>query len=102
MIERRGDRVDVLWSHDNSLHAIAHKVARLARSDLPQRAGGRFISDFGAALPLRRKNVNRALDQTILWIAHKSYKPNIISPEYLEILLRFITHRTHKPSHGER
>src|SRR5204863_4686765 len=97
MIERRGDRVDVLWLHDNSLHAIAHDVARFARSDLRQRAGGRFISDFGAALPLRGKNVNRALDKTILWIAHKSYNPNVISPEFLEILLRFVMHSTHKP-----
>src|SRR6266480_3353122 len=97
MIERCCNRVDVLWSHDNSLYAIAHDVARFARSDLRQRAGGGFISDFGTALPLRGKNVDRALDKTILWIAHKSYNPNIISPEFLEILLRFVMHRTDKP-----
>src|SRR5437764_14491695 len=93
----RRDVVYVLWSHYKSLHAIAHYVARLALSDLRQRAGGRFISDFGATLPLRRKNVNRALNQTILWIPHKSYNANIISPEFLEILLRFVMHSTDKP-----
>src|SRR4030095_4733162 len=98
MIERCGNLFALLWSHDNSLHAIAHDVACFARSDLRQRASGRFISDFGAALPLRGKNVDRALDKTILWIAHKSYNPNIISPEFLEILLRFVMHSTDKPS----
>ena len=97
MIERCCNRVDVLWSHDNSLHAIAHDVARFARSDLRQRAGGRFISDFGAALPLLRKNMGRALVEIVLRIAHKSHDADVIAPELLEKRLRLVVDGTDQP-----
>ncbi len=100
MLERCGDRLNISRLHDNSIHAIAHNIARLARGDLRQPAGGCFICDFGATLPLRRKNMNRALAEIIFRIVHKSYNANVIAPELLEIRLRFIVDVTDKPQLG--
>src|SRR5438046_10319937 len=88
MLERCGDRLNISRLDDNSIHAIAHNIARLARGDLRQPAGGCFICDFGATLPLRRQNANRALAEIIFRIVHKSHNANVIAPELLEIRLR--------------
>src|SRR6266704_2764355 len=100
MLQCRCDGVDIPWLHDDSLNAIAHHVACLARSDLRQRARRCLICDFGAPLPLRRKNMHRGLVEIILRIAHESDDANIIAPKFLEIGLRFIVHETNQPKLG--
>src|SRR6266436_880674 len=100
MLERSCDRVHVSRLHDDSFNAIAHHVACLARGDLRQRARRRFICNLGAPLPLRRKNVNRALAEIILRIPHKSYDTDVIAPEFLQIRLRLVVHKTNEPQLG--
>src|SRR5437773_6745154 len=97
MLQRRGDRIDVSWSHDDSFDAVTHDIASLTCGDLRQRAGGRFIGDFGATFPLRGKNMNRALAKILLRIVHESHKANVVAPELIEIRLRFVMHRADKP-----
>src|SRR5438128_10207146 len=87
MLKRRCDRVHISRLHNDSFDAIAHHIACLARGDLRQRARGRFICDLGAPLPLRRKNMNRALAEIILRDTDKSYISNVITPEFHMITL---------------
>src|SRR6267142_5577483 len=90
MLECRRDRVDVTWLHDNSFHAIAHHIACFTRGDLGQRTCRGFICHFGAAFPLRRKNMYRTLVKIILRVARKSHYPDVIAPELFEKRLRFV------------
>ena len=66
MLEGRCDCVDITRLHDNSFHAITHYIARFTRGDLGQSARCGFVCHFGAAFPLRRKNVYRTLVKIIL------------------------------------
>src|SRR4030095_8096010 len=97
MLKCRRNRVNVSRFDNDSLHIIAHYIAGLPRSDLRQRAGGSLIGNFGATLPLRWKNVDGALAEITLWIAHKNYDANIIAPNLLQIRLRFVMHGTDQP-----
>src|SRR6266540_4257325 len=97
MLKCRRNRVNISRFDDNSLHIIAHHIACLSRGDLGQGAGGCLIRHFGAALPLRWKNMDGALAEISLWIAHKTYDANIIAPELLQIRLRFVMHGTDEP-----
>ena len=97
MLEPRRDRFDISRLHDESLYAIAHNVTCLARGDLRQRAGSRFLRHFRAAFPLRGKIVDGALTEIILRIAYKSDNANIIAPELFEEWLGFIVHGAHQP-----
>src|SRR5260370_13918745 len=97
MRQCRCDRLDVSRSHNDSFDAVAYDIASFTCGDLRQRAGGRFIGDFGATFPLRGKNMNRALAKIVLRIAHESYKANVVAPELLEIRLRFVMHSADKP-----
>src|SRR5258708_7593437 len=72
MLERRCDAAHIARLQDDSLDAIAHHIACLACGDLRQGARRRLVCDFGAPLPLRRKNMNRALTEIILRVTHKS------------------------------
>ena len=92
MLECPCDRADICRLHDDALDAISDNIARFARSDLRQRAGRCFVCDFGAALPLRRKNMYCALAEIILRVRHKSYDANIITPELLQIRFSFLMH----------
>src|SRR6266700_5892226 len=100
MLERSDDCLNIPRSYDYSLHAIAHYIARLARGDLRETAGGRLIGNLGAAFPVRRKNMDRALAEIILRIRHKSHDTNVIAPELLEIRLRLVVDVTDKPQLG--
>src|SRR4029453_12006464 len=100
MLECRCNRVNVSRFDDDSLHVLAHHIACLPGSDLRQRARGRLIGHFGAALPLRWKNVDGALAEITLRIADKTYDANIIAPELLQIRLRFVMHGTDQPQLG--
>src|ERR1043166_669877 len=71
------DGADISWFHDDSLNAIAHHIACLARRDLRQRARRRFICDFGASFPLRRKNMHRGLIEIILRVAYEPDDANV-------------------------
>src|SRR6266480_1583133 len=62
----------------------------------------RFICDLGAPLPLRRKNMNRALAEIILRVTDKSDDANVIAPEFLQIRLRLFVHETNQPQLGIR
>src|SRR5260370_38013211 len=97
MLQCRRDRLDVSRSHNDSFDAAAYDISSFTCGDLRQRAGGRFIGDFGATFPLRGKNMNRALAKIILRIAHESYKPNVVAPELLEILRPFVMRRADQP-----
>src|SRR5947208_14084726 len=97
MLECRCDRVDVTRLHDNSFHAIAHHIACFARGDLWQRTCRGFICHFGAAFPLRRKNMYRALVKIILRFARKSHYPDVIAPELFKKRLRFVMHMSNQP-----
>src|SRR5437773_19541 len=97
MLECRCDRVDVTRLHDNSFHAIAHHIACFARGDLWQRTCRGFICHFGAAFPLRRKNMYRALVKIILRVARKSHYPDVIAPELFKKRLRFVMHMSNQP-----
>src|SRR4029453_4786462 len=97
MLECRRNRLNVSWFDDDSLHIVPHHIACLSGGDLRQRAGGCFIGHFRAALPLRWKNVDRALREITLRIAHKAYDANIIAPELLKIRLRFVMHGAAQP-----
>src|SRR5947199_140436 len=97
MLECCCDRVDVTGLHDNSFHAIAHHIACFARGDLGQRTCRGFICHFGAAFPLRGKNMYRALAKIILRVARKSYYPNVIAPELFKKGLRFVMHMSNQP-----
>jgi len=66
VLERGSDGINISRFHDDSLHTITYHIARLAGGDLRQTAGGRFIGNLGAAFPLRRKNMDRALAEIIL------------------------------------
>src|SRR4029077_5351632 len=94
MLERRGDPADIARLHNDSLNAIAHDIACLARGDLRQAACRRLVCDFGAPLPLRGENMDRPLAEIILRVADKSYDANVITPELLQIRLRFVVHET--------
>ena len=97
MLECRCDRVDITRLHDNSFHAIAHHIACFTRGDLGQRTCRGFIGYFGAAFPLRRKNMYRALAKIILRVARKSHYPDVIAPELFKKRLRFIVHVPNQP-----
>src|SRR4029453_1499461 len=92
MLECRCDCLDVTWLHDNSFHAIAHHIACFPRGDLGQRTCRSFIYHFGAAFPLRRKDMYCALAKIILRIARKSHYPDVIAPELFKKRLRLIVH----------
>src|SRR6266487_601484 len=97
IFERGRDRIDVSRPDNNSLDLIAHDIARFPSGDLRQTAGRRFIRDFGASLPLRGKDVHRALAEITLRIADKPQGADVIAPEFLQIRLRFLMHRTDQP-----
>ncbi len=97
MLKRRCDRVHISRLHNDSFDAIADYIACLARGDLRQSARRRFICNLGAPLPLRRKNVNRALAEIILRVTDKSYDANVIAPEFLQVRLRLFVHETNQP-----
>src|SRR6266446_5793434 len=87
------DGIDVSRPDNDSFHLVAHNISRLARRDLRQTAGRSFICDFGAALPLRRKNVHCALVEIILRITHKPERADAVAPEFFEIRPRLLVDR---------
>src|SRR5215475_183804 len=91
------ERVDITRLNDNSFDTVTHDIARFACGDLRQRACCGFIRHFGAAFPLRRKNMYRALIKIILWIAHKSHDPDVLAPEFFKKRFRFIVHVADQP-----
>src|ERR1044071_9530996 len=97
MLQRRCDRIDITRPDDDAFDAVAHYIAGLTSGDLGQRARRGFVWHFGAAFPLRRKNMHRSLVQIILRVANKSHLSNVIAPELLQIRLRFVLHITYQP-----
>src|SRR5207248_4574831 len=97
VLECRCDRIDIARLHDNSFHAIAHYIARFTRGDLGQCTRCGLVCHFGAAFPLRRKNMYRALVKIILWVAHKSHHPDVIAPKLFKEGLRFVVHVANQP-----
>src|SRR4030095_1869174 len=97
MLDRCCDCVDITRLHDNSFHAVAHDVACFTRGDLGQRTCRGFIRHFGAAFPLRWKNMYRALSKVILRIAHKSHYPDVIAPELFKKRFRFVMYVANQP-----
>src|SRR4029450_5321707 len=97
MLERRCDCVDITRLYNNSFHAVAHYIACFTCGDLRQRACRGFICHFGAAFPLRRKNMYRALVKIILRVAYKSHYADVIAPEFFKERLRFIMHVAYQP-----
>jgi len=97
MLECRCDRIDIPGLHDNSFQAIAHYIACFTRGNLGQRTRCGFVCHFGAAFPLRWKNMYRALAKIIFRVARKSYHPDVIAPELFEKRLRFVVHVANQP-----
>src|SRR5215212_1708401 len=63
MPDRFGERIDIGRRNDQSLDVMGDDVAGLARRDLRQAAGRRFVGDFGTAFALRGEDVRRRLAQ---------------------------------------
>src|SRR4029453_15305420 len=97
MLECRCDCIDITRLYNNSFHAVAHYIACFTRGDLGQRACRGFVCHFGAAFPLRRKNMYRALIKIILRVAHKSHYPDFLAPELFKKKFRFIMHMANQP-----
>src|SRR6266851_9401133 len=97
MLERARDGIDVSGLNDDSLNAVADDVARFAGRDLRQTAGRRFVNNFRAALPLRWKNVHRALTETGLRVAHETESLDVLAPKSFQVRPGFIMHRPDQP-----
>src|SRR4030095_15359416 len=97
MLDRCCDCVDITRLHNNSFHTVAHDIARFTRGDLGQPTCRGFIRHFGAAFPLRWKNMYRALHNVILRTAHKSHYPDVIAPELFKKRFRFVMHVANQP-----
>src|ERR1700720_1274093 len=97
MLERACDSIDISGLNDDSLGAVADDVARFAGGDLRQTAGRRFVNNFRTALPLRWKNVHRALTETGLRVTHKTESFDVLAPKPFQVPSGFIMHRPDQP-----
>ena len=92
MLERVRNRIDIARPHNDALDLVADYVSRFASGDLRQCAGRSFIGDFGASLPLRGKNVHRALTKIRLRILHETEDADVVAPKFLQVTFGLLVH----------